>query len=83
MQGVTASQLRIHAAQAVVAPSYLTNRRTDAQHQTNPQPYRAPDLGCNFHMDLNEKLVDYGNVFVLTVDGLSGWLHYANIDYAP
>uniref|UniRef100_A0A914UQP7 Integrase catalytic domain-containing protein n=1 Tax=Plectus sambesii TaxID=2011161 RepID=A0A914UQP7_9BILA len=79
MQGITASQRRIRAAQAVVAPSYLTNRRADAQRQTNPQPYRAPYFGDNLHMDQNEKLVEYGIVFVTAVDGLSGCITRAAI----
>uniref|UniRef100_A0A914WAM6 Uncharacterized protein n=1 Tax=Plectus sambesii TaxID=2011161 RepID=A0A914WAM6_9BILA len=58
--GVTASQRRIRAAQAVIAPSYLSNRRVNAQRQMNPQPYRADYFRYNMHMDQNEKLAMYG-----------------------
>uniref|UniRef100_A0A914WD87 Integrase catalytic domain-containing protein n=1 Tax=Plectus sambesii TaxID=2011161 RepID=A0A914WD87_9BILA len=70
-KGVQAKQSRISAAQAVVSPPYMENRRRDTQNQLNPQPYRALHFGYNLHMDQNEKCVEYGIVFVIAVDGKS------------
>uniref|UniRef100_A0A914VGW3 Uncharacterized protein n=1 Tax=Plectus sambesii TaxID=2011161 RepID=A0A914VGW3_9BILA len=65
LKGVRAGVNQIGAAQRRVAPFYADNRRRDLQRQVNPQTYRAPHYGYNLHFDQNEKLVDYGVVFVL------------------
>uniref|UniRef100_A0A914VHF4 Integrase catalytic domain-containing protein n=1 Tax=Plectus sambesii TaxID=2011161 RepID=A0A914VHF4_9BILA len=77
--GVTASQRRIRAAQAIIAPSYVSNRRVNAQRQMNPQPYRADYFGYNMHMDQNEKLAMYGVVFVIAIDGLTAFITRAAV----
>lgn len=38
----------------------------------NPIPYHAEYFGHKLHMDQNEKLVMFGAVHVLAVDGFSG-----------
>uniref|UniRef100_A0A914VR93 Integrase catalytic domain-containing protein n=1 Tax=Plectus sambesii TaxID=2011161 RepID=A0A914VR93_9BILA len=73
-KGVAASQQRITALQQEIAPIYAENRRKDLQRQVNPQPYYAPHFGYNIHFDQNEKLVEFGIVFVIAVDGKSSFI---------
>ena len=40
----------------------------------NPIPYNAQYFGHKIHIDLNEKLVDFGCVLVGAIDGYSGYL---------
>ena len=39
--------------------------------RTNPVPYYAPYFGYKYHMDQNEKLIEYGVTHVVIVDGCS------------
>uniref|UniRef100_A0A914X0N6 Integrase core domain-containing protein n=1 Tax=Plectus sambesii TaxID=2011161 RepID=A0A914X0N6_9BILA len=71
LNGVNASSERIRLAQAVVAPAYHANRRRQTDRQVNPQSYRAPYFGYNLHVDQNEKLAEFGIVFVMAADGRS------------
>lgn len=72
--GINASQKRIAQCLQVVNPENHLRRATDTHRQMNPRKYRAPFFGYNLHLDQNEKLVDYGCVVVLSIDGHSGFL---------
>uniref|UniRef100_A0A914X297 Integrase catalytic domain-containing protein n=1 Tax=Plectus sambesii TaxID=2011161 RepID=A0A914X297_9BILA len=78
-KGIQASQKRISNAQKIVGQVYFENRRQDAQRQLNPRPYQATCFGYNLHFDQNEKLVEYGIVFVMAVDGKSAFITRASI----
>uniref|UniRef100_A0A914XIB9 Integrase core domain-containing protein n=1 Tax=Plectus sambesii TaxID=2011161 RepID=A0A914XIB9_9BILA len=78
-KGIQASQKRISNAQKIVGQVYFENRRQDAQRQLNPRPYHATCFGYNLHFDQNEKLVEYGIVFVMAVDGKSAFITRASI----
>ncbi len=73
-QGVKASEKRIGRSLERVYPYYHANRTRGIQNQLNPIPYVAPYFGYNLHFDQNEKLVLYGVVFVIAVDGKSAYI---------
>lgn len=77
--GVNAAEVRVGQAQTAVAEVAQFSRFIGAQRQMNPSPYCAPHFGYSLHIDQNEKLVDYGVVFVLAVDGLSNFMAAAAV----
>ncbi len=54
-----------------VNPMYLQHRRSEMHRNINPLPYIAHYFGQKLHIDQNEKLVMFGVVHVLAVDGYS------------
>ncbi len=53
-------------------PIQLENRRIEANRHINPHPYVAHFLGHKLHVDQNEKIVMFGVVHILAIDGYSG-----------
>ncbi len=49
-------------------------RQLDGQRRFNPVPYNAQYFGHKLHIDLCEKLVDYGCILVGAIDGYSGFI---------
>lgn len=72
--GYNASQRRIGNALRTINPETQIQRALNTHRQLNPRRYRAPHFGYNLHIDQNEKLVDYGCVVVMAVDGSSNFL---------
>ena len=64
-------QNKIDKALAAVAPNYHQRRRTTTVRLINPIPYRADYFVHKLHVDQNEKLVMYGVVDVVAIDGHS------------
>lgn len=52
-------------------PAAHSRRNQTAGRPTNPIPYQANFYGQKLHVDQNEKLVMYGVVHVIAVDGFS------------
>jgi hypothetical protein len=73
-QGIMASQRRIANCLRSINPENHIRRALNINRQLNPRKYKAPHFGYNIHFDQNEKLVDYGVVLVLAVDGHSNFL---------
>jgi predicted metal-dependent hydrolase len=73
-EGIHASQRRIATQLRQINPQNHLKRALNTHRQLNPRRYRAPHFGYNLHLDQNEKLVDYGCVIVLAVDGSSNFL---------
>jgi len=73
-EGIHASQRRIGKHLRQIHPQNHIRRALNVHRQLNPGKYRAPYFGYNLHLDQNEKLVDYGCVVVLAVDGFSNYL---------
>ena len=69
--GIHVSQQRISDSLGRVAPGPLMSRQNLTHRQLNPIPYRANFYGEKLHMDQNEKLVMFGVVHVLAIDGYS------------
>lgn len=69
--GIHVSQQRISDSLGRVAPGPLVNRQQNTHRQLNPIPYRANYYGEKLHMDQNEKLVMFGVVHVMAIDGYS------------
>ena len=67
-------QNRIGKALATVAQNYYQRRRTTTARLINPIPYRADYFGHKLHIDQNEKLVMYGVVHVVAIDGHSRFI---------
>ena len=64
--GVTSgavSQRRVTRALRRVAPVELDERRRDAIDRTNPIPYFNPYFGYKIHMDQNEKVCVFIDIF--------------------
>ena len=70
-RGLNIGDKRIGASLAHVSPGYHHQRRNRTEMQTNPVPYFAEYFGHKMHLDQNEKLVMYGVVHVISVDGYS------------
>lgn len=73
-EGIHASQRRIAKQLRQINPQNHIRRALNIHKQLNPRRYRAPHFGYNLHIDQNEKLVDFGCVIVLAVDGYSNYL---------
>ena len=67
-------QNRIGKALATVAPNYHQRRRTIIARSINPIPYRADYFGHKLHVDQNEKLIMYGVVHMVAIDGHSHFI---------
>ena len=67
-------QNRIGKAFATVAPNYRQRRRNGTATLVNPIPYRADYFGHKLHIDQNDKLVMYGVVHVVAIDGHSRFI---------
>ena len=72
--GMGIGQNRIGKALATVAPNYHQRRRTTTTRSINPIPYTADYFGHKLHFDQNEKLVMYGVVHVVAIDGHSHFI---------
>jgi hypothetical protein len=72
--GVFASERRIREMMMSLDPINHQLRVVDGQRRFNPVPYNAQYFGHKLHIDLNEKLVDFGSVLVGAIDGYSGLL---------
>jgi hypothetical protein len=82
--GINASQRRISKCLRKINPDAYIHRALHSDRALNPMRYRAPHFGYNLHLDQNEKLVDYGCVVVLAVDGHSNFLvagTYNNVNF--
>ena len=67
-------QNRIGKTLATVALNYHQRRRTTTTRLINPILYRADYFGHKLHIDQNEKLVMYGVVHVVAIDGHSRFI---------
>lgn len=72
--GFFASEGRIREMMMSVDPVNHQLRVIDGQRRFNPVPYNSQYFGHKLHIDLNEKLVDFGSVLVGAIDGYSGLL---------
>lgn len=72
--GINASQRRISKCLRNLNPGSHKMRVLNIHRALNPKRYIAPHFGHNLHMDQNEKLVEYGIVIVLAVDGQSNFI---------
>jgi hypothetical protein len=72
--GINASQKRVATCLKTLNPEAHTRRILHTNKALNPMKYRAPHFGYNLHMDQNEKLVDYGCVVVMAIDGHSNFI---------
>ena len=72
--GMRIGQNRIDKALATVAPNYHQRRRTATARLINPIPYRADYFGHKLHIDQNDKLVMYGVVHGVAIDGYSRFI---------
>lgn len=70
-EGVHVSQRRLGRSLQRTFPAAHSRRHQTAGRSINPIPYRATFYGQKLHMDQNEKLVMYGVVHVVAVDGFS------------
>ena len=69
--GIQISQQRIAILLQRTFPTAHSQRSRTLGRAINPIPYRATFYGEKLHMDQNEKLVMYGAVHVVAVDGYS------------
>ncbi len=69
--GHVISQERIRHAMHRVAPIPMATRRRNSHQISNPRIYVARYFGDKVHFDQNEKLVMYGVVHVMAIDGYS------------
>ena len=72
--GMRIGQNRIGKALATVAPNYHQRRRTTTARLRNPIPYRADYFGHKLHINQNEKLIMYGVVHMVAIDGHSSFI---------
>lgn len=70
-EGICVSQLRLGASLRRTFPFAQSQRSRTLGRAMNPIPYRAMFYGEKLHFDQNEKLVMFGVVHVLAVDGYS------------
>ena len=70
-RGIHVSQQRLGMSLRRTFPLSLFQRRRTMGRAINPIPYRATFYGEKLHMDQNEKLVMYGVVHVVAIDGYS------------
>ena len=70
-EGIRVSQRRIGRSLQRTFPLAHSQRAQTLGRLLNPIPYRAEYFGEKIHLDQNEKLVMYGIVHVIAVDGYS------------
>ena len=70
-EGICVSQLRLGRSFRRTFPLAHSVRTQTLGRLINPIPYRAEFYGEKIHLDQNEKLVMYGAVHVVAVDGYS------------
>ena len=70
-EGLSVCQRRVGESLQRTNPFQHSLRRANVQRSVNPVPYRADFFGEKLHLDQNEKLVMYGVVHVLAIDGYS------------
>ena len=70
-EGVHVSKERLGRALSRTYPLAFSHRSHSMQRAVNPVPYCARFYGEKIHLDQNEKLVMYGVVHVVAVDGFS------------
>ena len=71
-EGWRIGENRIGRSMKRVHPIQLENRRNEANRHINPRPYVAHFFGHKLHVDQNEKIVMFGVVHILAIDGYSG-----------
>ena len=71
-KGINAGAVRIGKCLSIISPAYLAARRSNAERNINPVPYKADYFGHKLHLDQNEKLSMYGLTHVCASDGYSG-----------
>ena len=71
---VNTSQRRVASALQVIRPIYHQRRQSNTARMINPIPYRADHFGHKLHIDQNEKLVMYGVIHVVAIDGHSRFI---------
>ena len=69
--GIVVSQNRVGRSLSRTFPFEHNLRRLNMHSLINPYPYRADYFSQKLHFDQNEKLVMYGIVHVIAVDGYS------------
>lgn len=79
--GINASEKRIGKTLRAINPENHIRRALNTHRLLNPRRYKAPHFGYNLHLDQNEKLVDFGCVVVLGVDGHSNFLVAGNREH--
>jgi len=70
-EGLSVCQRRVGESLQRTNPFQHSLRRANVHRSVNPVPYRADFFGEKLHLDQNEKLVMYGVVHVLAIDGYS------------
>ncbi len=70
-RGVHVSQQRVGQSLRRMFPLAHSQRAVTLGRRINPVPYRATYFGEKIHLDQNEKLVMFGIVHVIAIDGFS------------
>lgn len=70
-EGIHVGQQRLGMSLSRTFPFAFSQRSYSLRRAMNPVPYRARFYGEKLHMDQNEKMVMYGVVHVVAIDGYS------------
>lgn len=70
-EGIHVGQQRLGMSLSRTFPFAFSQRSNSLRRAMNPVPYRARFYGEKLHMDQNEKMVMYGVVHVVAIDGYS------------